>query len=223
MFQQKCRLYATYFLKFTTLALGLGGLDGALSFCYAKSDTLLICLGREEEAYHRAKNTGAAYQLNQKLIAKLVTSGGVRPKPQYLRKICHSKDFVPSVEFLRTVLLGGGAVFEAPKTGRPNFDSQYRADMQILYEETPRLFFDYLSSLQSLVTHAGCLSQAMPEIDYFMGRYKYLEIDYSTKQLIDDRAKVEQIFKKLKDLDQIVGQCQKEVKQKSKRVSGANR
>ncbi len=216
MFQQKRHPYATHFLKFLVLLYALGE---SWSFCYAKSETLLICLGREEETYHRAKKTGAAYQLNQKLIAKLVTSGGVRPKPRYLRQICHSKDFVPSVAFLRTVLLGGSEVFETPKTGRVNFDSQYRADMKTLYEETPRLFFDYLAGLQSLVTHARCLSQTIPEIDYFMGRYKYLETDYSASQLIDDRTKVEQIFQKLKGLDQIVDQCQKEVEQKS----GTNR
>ena len=222
MFQQKCHPYATYFLKFIPLALLILGLEGALSFRYAKTETLLTCLGREEEVYHRAKKTGAAYQLNQKLIAKLVTSGGVRPKPRYLRQICHSKDFVPSVAFLRTILLGGSSVFEIPKTGRPSFDSQYRADIETLYEETPRLFFDYLSSLQSLVTHAGCLSQAIPEVDYFLGRYKYLETDYSTNQLVDDRTKVGQIFKKLKNLDQIVSKCQKVAEEKSK-TSGTNR
>ncbi len=201
--------YAIHFFLWAVSFCGL--LSVNIEFGHASQETLLICLGREEEAYHRAKNTGAAYQVNQKLIAKLTTSGSVRPKPRYLRKICHSKDFGPSVEFLRVVLLEGSKVFASPRSGSVHLDAQNKSNIQTLYAETPHLFFSYLSSLQSLAPHAQCLARAIPEINYFIERYKYLETDYSTGQLVDDRAKITRIFEKLKGLDGIIDGCQKEL------------
>ena len=65
---------------------------------HGKGQTLLKCLGREESALHKAKSDGAAYSINQKLISQLITMGDFPLKPQYLQKICNSKDFSPSVK-----------------------------------------------------------------------------------------------------------------------------
>ena len=69
--------------------------------------------------------------------------------------------------------------------------------------------FDYLNEVQGLMPTAYCLTTHIPEVQFFYDRYKYLEEDLSGFQLIEDKNRLDQIFKKMKRVDIIMDQCKK--------------
>ncbi len=210
---KKSSHYKTNFLKFIALLYAFVGLS---FFCHARQKTLFICLGEEESALHKAKSTGAAYQLNQKLIAKLTATNNIQVKPEFLKQICQSQDFSPSVKFLQIVLLNGVKVFQIPKGGNAYIRNYQKNSVNAFVSEVPHIFFAYLLNLQALTPRALCLEEAIPELSYFFERYKYLETDYTAEHLIDDKSKLTRVFQKLKNLDQIVLNCQKRKNSKTR-------
>ena len=67
--------------------------------------------------------------------------------------------------------------------------------------------FNYLNEIQALMPYAYCLSNEVPEVQYFYDRYKYLEEDLNGGQLLKDKKKVKAIFKKIKNLDKVIENC----------------
>lgn len=172
---------------------------------------LMTCLGQEELKIHRTKTTGPIYFLNQLFINELATIYGVTLKESVLNDVCQKSLFSPSVNLLRILLLDGRKAFDIPPTAQlGGVEALASSSLESFLDEIPHVFFSYLSKLQALAPSAPCLEKEVPEISYFIGRYKYLEDAVGPKKLIEEKDKINLIFKKLIKFDAIIKKCQKE-------------
>lgn len=181
---------------------------------------LIKCLGLEELAIHKKKVIGPVYKLNQHFINELSTLYGLTLKEDSLNRVCRQKAFSPSVNLLQELLLKGRKAFIIPKAsieGGPTALATSALDGFL--DKTPHVFFTYLSQLQALAPLAPCLENKIPEIGYFMERYKYLEDISGSRGIIEkEQSKVRSIFTKLKNFDSIIKVCTREKeKQKAKK------
>ena len=173
------------------------------AFC-APSE-ILVCLGDEELKLHKSKNMGPIYNLNQTLVNQIATIPNLVVSRKNTLEICHNKDFGPSLSLLRLILLKGGSIFNIKK----NVAGHGLAVGQLgtFVESAPHIMFNYLNEIQALMPYAYCLSNEVPEVQYFYDRYKYLEEDLNGGQLLKDKKKVKAIFKKIKNLDKVIENC----------------
>lgn len=170
---------------------------------------LLKCLGREELVIHKMKMTGPVYKLNQLFITELSSWGGIQMKRSRIEKICANDDFTPSVNLMRAILIDGGKIFEMKSgTGNANLRALNEGLVQALLNRIPHIFFRYLSDLQAISSYPHCLNEKIPELAYYLTRFKYLEEEYSTQELIKDKVKLNSIFSKIKRLDSILKDCE---------------
>ncbi|GAB4015475.1 MAG: hypothetical protein Fur0010_14550 [Bdellovibrio sp.] len=176
---------------------------------------ILHCLGNEELTIHKAKTDGPVYFLNQLFINELSSFNDVEVKESELNKICQQKDFAPSVFLLYDMLLRGKEIFIIQiHKGEEGLWSYKNSQIEDLLNRVPHIFFQYLAHLQTLLPTHDCLNTEIPEINFFMERYHYLETDFSTEKLIKDKSKIKSIFEKLKILDKTILKCQKIAKER---------
>lgn len=197
------------FLKLTAI-VGLFMMPIANSFAQGVNP-LMACLGQEELKIHRSKTTGPIYFLNQLFINELATIYGLSLKPEVLDEVCQKSLFSPSVNLLRILLLDGRNAFDIPPASSlGGVEALAASSLESFLERIPHVFFSYLSKLQALAPSAPCLERKIPEISYFIERYKYLEDVTGPKKLIEEKSKVNSIFKKLLRFDAIIKKCRKE-------------
>lgn len=198
-----------YSLNYRKLYLTFILLSQLLIPSLAQSNELLKCLGREELVIHKMKMTGPVYKLNQLFITELASWGGISLKKSKVEKICANDDFTPSVNFMKSLLIEGGAIFEM-KSGESNANLRALNEGRVkgLINRIPHIFFRYLSDLQALSNYPHCLNEKIPELSYYLTQFKYLEEEYSVKELIKDKVKLNSIFSKIKRLDSILKECE---------------
>ncbi len=174
---------------------------------FSAPSEILTCLGKEELQLHKSKNTGPVYNLNQTLVNQIATIPNLVISAENTREVCQNKDFGPSLALLRLILLEGGSLFTIKK----NVVGHGLAVGQLgtFIESAPHIMFNYLNEVQALMPYAYCLTNEVPEVQYFYDRYKYLEEDLNSPQLLKDKSKVNGIFKKIKNLDKIIKSCKK--------------
>lgn len=177
---------------------------------YAIQNPLLQCLAKEESLLHKEKNMGPLYHLNQEFINELASSNDITLKKNFIEEICQTKTYSPSVALLRLLLLKESSIYdlslsEVDLKMRP-FKMGYINEFQ---KQTPRLFIQYISGLQSEMATADCLVKAIPELDFFTERLKYLEEEMSTHEVLGDKKRIELIFKKLANIKSIQKNCEK--------------
>ena len=170
---------------------------------------LLHCLGREELQLHQHKTLGPVYLLNQKFISSVTAIGDFSIRRKHLKKICHDKNFSPSLKLLHLFLLHGIDLIDTDKVKNDQLKKLKIIAIEDLAGKIPHLFFSYLSRLQGLTPLAGCLNHHIPEIDFFLNKFKYLESEMQVQDLISEKKKINSIFKKLNNLDYYLDQCHK--------------
>ncbi|MCR9206407.1 MAG: hypothetical protein NXH75_17630 [Halobacteriovoraceae bacterium] len=177
-----------------------------------KVNPLIKCLGLEELAIHKKKVFGPVYKLNQHFINELSTLYGLTLKEDSLKRVCRQKSFSPSVNLLQELLIKGKSAFIIPQTSSEDgVTALATSSLEGFLDKTPHVFFTYLSQLQALAPMAPCLENKIPEIGYFMERYKYLEDISGSRGIIEkEQSKVLSIFYKLKKFDSIIKVCTKE-------------
>lgn len=217
----ECSHYKTLFLKLTGilgfLIVSLGPLSPNAS---GEVNPLMTCLGQEELKIHKTKTVGPAYFLNQLFINELATIYGLSLKKDTLDEVCQTKDFSPSVNLLKVLLLKGKDAFDIPPSAYlGGVEALAASSLESFLDRTPHVFFTYLSKLQALAPKAACLSQEIPEISYFMERYKYLEDTVGTEKLIREESKINSIFKKLKRFDAILKKCESQRERAEKKLN----
>ena len=166
---------------------------------------VLVCLGQEELILHKKKETGPVYKLNQYLIGELAAANHITIKDRFVDAICNSKDFSPSVNLLRYILIEGKNLyhFEGDVFQR----AMEVSTIESFVDGIPEVFFTYLSSLQALTSHPDCLSRHIRNLDYFQTRYRYLGEELSISIFEKDKDKIRVIFEDLKKLDSIFKKC----------------
>lgn len=177
------------------------------------------CLGQTEDLIHLKKFTGPVYQLNQYFVNEFTKGyGSLELKPEYFKKICESNDssFSPSVVLLRYLMLEGKKIFDLDKL--KNMEVNLEAlSVDAVVQETPNLFFKYLSGLQYLAPTHDCLYNYLPHYKYFINRFHYLETEMSKEELLKDKDKLEQIFSSLTRFNSILTQCEKDKTERDKK------
>ena len=194
------------------LTLALCTISYSPSLFSKNINPLIKCLGLEELAIHNKKVFGPVYKLNQLFINELATLYGLRIKEEALNKVCRNKSFSPSVNLLYELLIRGRSIFVTPKaTKSGGVDALATSSLDGFLEKVPNIFLKYISQIQALTPKAKCLEDQIPEIEFFMEKYKYLEDIYGTRKIIEsEKEKVKSIFSKLRKLDQIMKKCKKE-------------
>lgn len=200
-----------YMIKALMLIATLLPLGLTMNKAHAEgANPLMVCLGQEELKIHRSKTTGPVYYLNQLFISEFATIMGIKLKKPILDKVCQSKSFSPSVMLLRTLLLEGKDSFAI--SNDPNIvgvDALAIGSLESFLETVPAVFINYLSHLQALTKTSGCLPKEIPEIAYFLERTKWLEDIIGPNEVLNEEAKIKNIFRKLEGLDQILAKCEK--------------
>ena len=185
---------------------------------FAKNDSgrLLKCLGQEELQIHTRKLEGPVYRLNQRLISEISAAGPIQLKTRFYKQICQNKDFSPSVQLLKVVLINGVSIAHKPEL--TDIKAQYsHATFLDIVDQAPMLFFSYIAQLQGLAQNPDCLNNKIPELEYFLNRFRYLQEDYSNKELLSDKNKIAKIFERLQSFDKILKSCEvKKVNSKQK-------
>lgn len=206
-------LRKTSFALFLTLFIGYG------TSALAAPNMLLQCLAKEEERLHKKEMQNALFRLNQEFVNELASSNDINLKKSYVDQICHSSTFSPSVGLLRLLLIKEHEIYDLSLSGveasmRP-FKMGYINEFQ---KQVPRIFIQYLSGLQSELATADCLEKAIPELAGFNEKIKYLEEELSTHQLLTQKSKLDSIFNKLRNFDDIKKKCKALAEKKLKRT-----
>ncbi len=186
---------------------------------YAAPNLLLQCLAKEEDQFHKQKNLGAIYKLNQEFLNELATSNDIALKKNFIDEVCQNKLASASVALLRLLLIKESDIYdlslsEVDPTMRP-FKMGYINEFQ---KQVPRIFIQFLSSLQAEMPTSDCLTKQIPELSIFLERLKYLEEEMSSHEIIKDKTRIERIFTKLKNLKAMKANCEKEANKIKKKL-----
>ncbi len=176
------------------------------------ANELLKCLGKEEWHIHQKKLSGPLYKLNQTFINAVAGTSDIDIKKIYLDKICNSTQNSTSVIFLSTALINGTTIYKIKKTDDKKKTAIQASNIENFNNKLPLIFFDYLSQLQSLTTYPHCLKESIPEIKYYLERYKYLQSELSAVKLMRNKKKIKAIFTKLNNFERYVKKCNKKQK-----------
>jgi hypothetical protein len=172
--------------------------------------TLLACLGVEEWNFHKAKDTGPEYRLNQQFLNELSSLQEVQLHERYFESVCKNGQFAPSVNLLRALLVYGTGIFT--NRGLPDETQSFKemrlSGLRTLEQESPHLFFNYLAQKQVQISYPHCFRDKLPELQEFIDNYLYLEEDLEYTQLIADKDKIRKIFDHLRNFDLIRRECQ---------------
>ncbi|HAZ14282.1 MAG: hypothetical protein A2X86_18830 [Bdellovibrionales bacterium GWA2_49_15] len=190
--------------------LGLLGLLAASSSVSAagRVSDLIRCLGQEELALHKEKVTGPLYQLNQELIVLFAGNNELMLKEGFFEEICHNKDFGPSVALLEKLLTNNYNVFLLDeKLVPPRSKLSHHVILNELKDRGHLIFTNYLAGLQGLTPDPHCLEREIPELKYLYQRIKYLEEEINASELVEENAKIEAVFQKLKNFKALRKNC----------------
>ena len=154
---------------------------------------LLSCLGREELAIHRNKNTGAVYRLNQFFVNRMSVGKSPVLTGEYQRKICGPRVRSPSILLLKHFLLKGNRIFVGSLEAVPS--------------ETEALgaFFIFLLKIQEMAPDHICLEKNLPHYSRFIYRHKYLEENGLT--LLREKSRLVEMFRVLERPDILLAKC----------------
>lgn len=170
------------------------------------ANSLLKCLGAEEERYHKARVHHSRAKLNLEIISELAQYGDIRIKENYFQVICHPKEKYPAERLLEMQLKHGQELYDFYGN---------RANLEIIkgmlaeyHKQLPQMFLRYMGNLQAELKKANCLDQKIPELKKIKEKIKYTEEDLSTQSVIALRNEIGKVFNKLKNFARIKLECQ---------------
>lgn len=191
---------------------------------YSKPNLLLQCLAKEEEDLHKSKNQNALFRLNQEFVNELASSNDITIKNEYVSEICRSKTHSASVTLLKQLLLNESNIYDLSFSGAPASMRPFKlAYINEFQKQVPRIFVQYISGLQSEMATPDCLNNAIPELVAFNEKLKYLEEELSTRALIPQKNRIEAIFNKLRNIENIKKNCEKIAMKKTKKLLKGNK
>lgn len=179
---------------------------------------LIHCLGQEELEFHKTKEGGPVYELNRQLISEFASFRKLKLKPKHLKQICQ-KFGNPSLRLIEKILIERRGLFETSSISP--YDELL---LKQLFQNAPRIFFSYVSTLQSETKTYDCLEKSIPELKKLSEQYLYLENEIAINRIFK-RKPLSKIFNKLKDFETIKHSCWEEWKKdqdkKKKEASGS--
>lgn len=181
----------------------------------AQASELMLCLGKEEKAFHAEKDTGPIYDLNQKLIGELITIPGIEAPRDVLRKVCRTSGS-PSQELLVEMLLnptGWGIVTDKTTGLEKNIALELIKDLN---QSTPEILLGFLAQLQAAAPDAHCLNRHIPGINTLNNEVKWLQEEVDIVKIAGRRKRLKRILLRMKKSKQIFAKCRAEAQSKSK-------
>lgn len=176
----------------------------------AKANLLIQCLAKEEEKMHKLKDTGVLYRLNQSFLNELATNNDISIKKNYVDEICSDKSKSASIGFLRLLLIKEEDIYDLSLSETDSSMRPYKMGyINEFQKQVPHLLVSYITGLQAEIEDAHCLTKSIPEINYLTEKLKYLEEEISIHQIISDKKKIDNIFKKLQNFKKIKDTCNK--------------
>ncbi|MBP5295745.1 MAG: hypothetical protein J6Y94_00230 [Bacteriovoracaceae bacterium] len=178
---------------------------------------ILCCLAKEEQALNDAHfASGPLYKLNNTLIDEIRNIDGIWPTEEAQIRICHNRDFSPSVALVKELLMQGMNIFTTDAKREEDLgapDRLQNATAEALVERTPRIFFDYISALQTQMGLPECLNRKIPDLKKFQDKLRDLESEKVAGKIVIPEQ-IEKIFEGLKNLDQYAQECAAEHKKR---------
>lgn len=175
---------------------------------FAKNESLLTCLGKEEESIHRKKIGGVAYRFNQNLIESMIMLGSVDLKKSYLRQVC--KDSWPSLKVFELLIEKSHQVFHlTQQDSAKNQELMQKKLIDELDDKLPDLFSEFIQMIQKQSPSSNCLTDQVPELVKYFEHRKYLDVHQSPLEFMRKNDLALKIIKKLRNYDQLIKKCQK--------------
>lgn len=171
----------------------------------AQSNSLLKCLGAEEERYHKAKVNHARAKLNTELITELAQTSDLILKDHYYEIICGKNEKYSSERLLEMQLLNGTSIFEF----RGNNREITMALLEEYQKNLPQIFLRHLGNLQAELETPNCLDKKIPSIAKLKEKIKYTEEETSSKALLPFKKEITTTFLALKKFQKIKLDCKK--------------
>lgn len=184
-----------YFILFITL------------FCpiiiQAENNSLLKCLGSEEERYHKNKVNHSRARLNTEIITELAQTSELTLKDHYYQTICGKSEKYPAERLLEMQLLNGSDIFEFLGSNR-----EIKYALIIEYQKSlPQMLLRHLGNLQSELETPNCLDRKIPALKKIKEKIKYTEEEISHHVLNGLKKEIQSTFLALKKFQQIKLEC----------------
>lgn len=197
--------------KSTNIAVTLFALL-TMTKAWAVPNSLLKCLGAEEERYHKLKISHARAKLNTEVITDLAQTSELSLKDQYYKEICGSQEKYPAERVLEMQLLHGTEIFEIYGNNR-----EIKHALLVEYQKSlPQVFLRHLGNLQAELETPNCLDEKIPALKRIKEKIKYTEEETSGNALLPLKKEVKATFLALKKFQKIKLDCkQKGTKDKS--------
>jgi hypothetical protein len=163
---------------------------------------VIECLAKEELYYHKKKELGPGYKLNQFFINEIASNSSISLKSQYREEICKDSRKV-SLRLLSYLLVERDRIFEKT-TG---YDQAF-SFIHNLEESLPKIFFHFITEIQALAKDPHCLDKHVPYLVELKDRFKYLEGEIGENSLLAQKTKVFKAFTALEDYRGLIKRCE---------------
>lgn len=189
------------------------------AMAYHSERHLIKCLGEEEKAFHKNKEVGPIYELNQRLIAEMIQIPHAELDDLAFIEMCKTKHASASLKLLELSIRRGNEIFDIPKNVSGIQRSVTEGMIVDYIEATKEIFLSFISSIQTLAPSASCIKEEIPQVDAFFTDIKYLQEDVDMKKIFAGRDA--KIFTKLLGYKAAFKRCQERIKKKLKSESKA--
>jgi hypothetical protein len=180
------------------------------TYAFASPNPLLQCLGLEEERYHKAKDIGPFYELNQKMISALIQfSEDTHLNDEVYNTACKTGMESPSLYILEESLYDDEELFYVENSIKEN-PTLFNIQDNLIKEfkiATPELFLNFLKSVQAQLPNAECLNKKVPEIQELFFTIKHMQSHKSLAQILKESKSVPKIFSQLKNFKVLLKFC----------------
>ena len=170
------------------------------------SSRVLKCLGKEEKALHLRKETGAVYDLNQRLIGELVLINRIDAETSLLKRICTMKGS-PSIGLLEGMLISPKGWSAPASTGNGVEDSIQKGLIDDLNQGLPEILLNFLGQLQAESPNATCLNEKIPGIKSMNEEVKWLQEEVDLTKITNRKERLEKIFAGIHQVDKYFAEC----------------
>lgn len=170
------------------------------------------CLGAEEKLMHKQRNTGAVYDLNQRLIGELVQINGVEASKSLLQTLCRPGSS-PSLELLEAMVMRPNDWYQFSNVSK-GLEANLAKELVIeLNNSIPEIFLNYMAQLQGLAPSADCLNRHIPGLKELNEQVKWLQDEEELTVLTAQKKRMAGIFKSIKGIDRVFEKCKLEINQ----------
>lgn len=175
------------------------------SIVWAKPQTLLECLGKEEEYIHQAHISIQTQNFNQKLLSDIIDFQDLPLQNHFLTEICAPSESLKSFKFLEVFLKNKGLIFNLPRGVKDKATSLAQVDN--FYAQILQRMSDYISLNQMLSPTPDCLFVAHSAVSTFLFKMLYQSSDLTPRRILHDDDLGLKVLKELKRFPTQLSQC----------------